>query len=123
LAIGLGLLATVAVLSATASFFGFQNPTMILLAFSAGMSAVTWWDARRIGARRIRGHPRFEAAPWNWAFGSFLLGYALIPWYLLNRQRIRRDAVPVDWEAILQAMQTEASHGDNLSITHPPSPR
>jgi hypothetical protein len=101
-----------------------RPPLAVAFLCLLGVSTLVWWDARRIGARSIRGLglPRYASGePWLWATGSLLLAHVLVPLYVLNRQRIRRDAAPVDWDAILQAIQAKEPHGDSLSITHPPS--
>ncbi len=97
-------------------------PTKILLVLAVGISALVWWDARKIGARKIPGHPRLDEAPWEWALGTLVLPFLMIPKYLLNHQRIRQEATPVDWDAILRAVKAAAPHGDSRSITHPPPP-
>jgi hypothetical protein len=81
---------------------------LIFLVLWLGIPPLIWWDARRIGARWITGYE--ENTPLSWAILSFcLIG---VPLYFLTRDRIRRDAVPVDWDEILQAIQAKETHGD-----------
>jgi hypothetical protein len=94
-------------------------PIMIFPAILGGF-ALIWWDARRLGARVV--HGQLSATPLDWALSALVLSFVMVPLYLLNRQRIRRNAVPVDWDALLLALKAEGPHGDSLSITHPPSP-
>jgi class 3 adenylate cyclase/tetratricopeptide (TPR) repeat protein len=73
-------------------------------------AGLIWSDAGRIGAQAIRGHAGFDGwAPKHYALWFFFLPVVGLPIYLLNRQRIRRNAAPINWaalEARLAAAQT-----------------
>ncbi len=104
------------------SFFEAPSPSMfIVLVIWAGLATLIWWDARRIRTRYILVYASVRSyPPWGWGLLSLFFPLILIV-YLLNRQCIRRDSVPVDWGAILKALKVEEIHVDNRSITRPPS--
>lgn len=125
--IGIGLVLTeVGLVAAAHSLFKGSDPFNLFLVLLLGLTALIWWDARRIGVREIGGLSMVDgsASPWNWAALCFSSGSLLVPVYVLTRPLIRRNAAPVDWDALLQALELETTrspHGDSLSITQPPS--
>ncbi len=77
------------------------------LLYLVGAAALVWWDARRIGVRPIEGSD-WNASPRVLALGSIMTVGTLIPIYILNRQRLRRDAAPVDWAALAVRVKAAA---------------
>lgn len=130
LAICLGIGIGVPLIVLAAEEFKVWRPLVgLALALQLWLPILIWWDARRIGARNISGYWGFDGfAPHHWAvsylssalvffvlfsmFGLFsvatliapvlwLLPASLIPTlYLLNRQRIGRNAMPMNWAAL-----------------------
>jgi len=95
-----------------------KMPTLVLslyFAFLLAEAAFVGWDAHKIGARKLWGfHGHSNGLPRDFSFNCIWFSGGFIPYYLLNRRRIKRDSAPVDWDELLRRAEKTQCLGSDL---------